>query len=276
YHGLLPTRVLFAWPRERASAEASEAGMPARDRLLGELADRAFAIYVRKQGHMTALAEALVSRGGAVDERFAVKTPKAAKAPAPPKQLFANGGGPWPFLTHYTREPDGAWPDESISDYARWLAFGAPDESRGALQALARVLASRRIRGSGRLMPEKSPMASFTERAPWQLPLLMRWRKGLRRWTVRPYGLAIRRDVLEALGARPVEYLPPVLLEDLSRAQRLFAQHRAWQHEGEWRLAGDLDLAAVEADAMRVIAPDPQEARALSREFGIAAYAPEE
>lgn len=273
---LLPTQVLFAWPREGVAAKASDAAMPARDQLLGELANRAYAIYVRKQGHMAVVAEALRARGCGVDERFAVKTPKPVKLPPPPKDLFAGGHSAWPYLTHYTREPDGAWPGETPAAYARWLAYGSRDETRGALQAFARILTTRRIVASNRLMPERAAMVCFTERTPWQLPMLMRWRKGLRRWTVRPYGLAVRREALEALGARRVEYLPPDTLEELPRNRRLFAQHMAWQHEGEWRLARDLDLAELDPAALLLIVPDPAEARALSSEFGIAAYAPKE
>ncbi|MBI3828353.1 MAG: hypothetical protein HY291_02480 [Planctomycetes bacterium] len=226
---------------------------------------------------MAAVAAMIRARGGAVDERFAVAVSrgKAAKEapldqarlkPAPPR-------GDWPFLTHYTREPDGAWPGESPAAYANWLAFGPREARRDAVDALRRILAMREIVASGRLMPASTPMVSFTARPPWELGEIIRWRRGLRRWTVRPYGLAIRREALERLGAQAVAYTTKAALAKLPPEERLFAQSDEWAREAEWRVRGACLFSGLPHEALRVIAPSAEEARILEREFGVEGHA---
>lgn len=225
---------------------------------------------------MAAVADMIRSRGGEVDERFAVasKREKAVKeAPLDLARLKPKpSNGDWPYLTHYTREPDGAWPGETLAEYANWLAFGPREARRDAVDALRRILSMRAITASGRLMPASTPMVSFTERPPWEIGDLIRWRRGLRRWTLRPYGVAIRREALERMGARPVVYASKAALAKLPPDARLFAQCDEWSREAEWRLRGACRLADLPREAMRVFVPTAGDARDLEREFGVEAH----
>lgn len=277
YEGLIPARHCFVWPRAQQENDSPES-LPLRDQLIGALAVNAYAIHVRKRGHMAAVAEQIAARGGNVDTRFAVDAPKQEKLAASELSAFAPAlsASDWPYLTHYTREPDGAWPGESPAEHAAWLAFGPRDARRGPCEALARILSMRRMMATGRLMPGGAPMVSFTARPPWHLNELMRWRKGLRRWTVRPYGLAIRRDALEALGARAVSYLDAAALAKLPAHERRFAQKAEWSHEAEWRIGGDLNLASFDRDDMRIVVLSKDgcaDANRLREDFAIAPYA---
>ncbi len=127
-------------------------------------------------------------------------------------------------------------------------------------------------------MPGREPMVSFTARAPWELAGLVRWRRGLGHWTFRPYGLAVQREALAALGARAVRYASPEQLRKLSHAERRFAQKHAppqtdWSMEEEWRLPGDFTFEQLPREALRMLVPLPAEAVALADEFGLVAEA---
>jgi hypothetical protein len=204
------------------------------------------------------------------------RLPAASPRPAAPG--LQPSASEWDFLTHYTREPDGPWPGEGRAAYLEWLACGPLDGRREAADALRRILSQGRILGSGRLMPSRTPMVSFTARPPEALADLMRWRRGLRRWTFRPYGIAVRREALAALGARPVRYVSEEELKRLSPAARKFAQKHAppradWSDEAEWRLPDDLDLTALPRAAVKILVPTTDEARAFAAEFGYECWA---
>lgn len=276
YGDLLPARRLLVWPVQPLPPGPSfrPDSLTRRDRTIGALSDRAWAIYVRPDGHMAELADALRARGCPVEDCGAgTAMTEAEEAVGPSETLRAPVLGPWKFVAHYTREPDGPWPDESIGAYADWLAHGPLDGRRDALDALRRILAQRSILGSGRLMPFREKMVSFTARSPADLASLMQWRRGLHRWTFRPYGIAVEQQALFALGARPVEYLTEQELRRLPPRERLFAQRHAppatdWSAEAEWRLRGALRLDALPPASVKVLVPSKAEAEALESQFG--------
>ena len=272
YAPLLPVRHLLVWPeRQEPGAER----LPARDVLLGELSTCAWMIHVRPGGNMASVRQNLERRAANVDARFALG--KLQPTHAAPAHLNFRPPSPrsqWSYLTHYTREPDGLWPDETPTQYAEWLAFGPLEARREAVDALRRILSMRRVLGSGRLMPAREPLVSFTARPPWELGELVRWRRGLARWTFRPYGLAVRRDVLEDLGARPVRYACASELKTLPPGERLFAQKHEppktdWSGEAEWRLRGDLSLEKVPNNALRILVPTAGDASAINHDDAV-------
>lgn len=276
--GMIPDDTLYVSPSVTNSLGGADSlkGVPVRDQLLGVMAESAWRINVRGHGNMSAVAEWMIETGREVRDQFAVRIQTAKPSIALPALKVAADayGEDWTYLTHYTREPDGAWPHESPAEYASWLAFGSLDDRRGPAEALSRILEARTILGSGRLMPGRRPMVSFTERPPWEMAALTKWRPGLRRWSFRPYGLAIRRDLLEGLGARPVSYLPELELKALSCEQRVYAQKHEppatdWSGEAEWRLPGDLELECVPAEAMLALVTSAKEATHFQKSFGL-------
>lgn len=219
---------------------------------------------------MAGVAEALRARGAPVDESFAIKAARATSSKVKAPSILQRPGT-WDYLTHFTRACDAAWPGESLSEYLAWLADGSLDATREALDALRRICAMHRVIGSGRLMPARTPMVSLSARPPWELSERMIWRRGLARWTFRPYGVAVKRAAMERLGARAVAYLSKQELNGLPPAERIYAQRHEppksdWSPEAEWRLRGDLDLGALRPDDWFALVPANAEAAALRAE----------
>jgi len=284
---ILPANHLLAWPIEGSASPLFE-----RDHQMALLADRATSIQVRKGGHMEGLATELRQRNVTIASGPVYAPPPQMRSPIKPARRTESQPAFVPdpalrldgaYLCHFTREPDGPWPGESYVEYLGWLAGGTSVEAgnvaeragpRDAAQTLARILRMRRLLASGRLMPAKTPLVSFSARTPHELLERIAWRRGLRRWTFRPYGLAVRQSALEALGARPVRYLSPSELKTLPADARLFGQKHQppgcdWSGEAEWRLRGDLDLSTLRPGDFLALVPTPEEARAFEREFGV-------
>lgn len=265
YMALLPERRLLVWPVQ--ALRDREARLAHRDAAIGALATSATAIALRKGGNMAGVAAALRARGAPIDESHLVRITRASSSQTRLPPILERPGA-WDYLTHFTRACDGPWPGEPLREYLAWLADGPKDATREALDALRRICAMRRVLGSGRLMPARVPMVSLSARPPWELSDRMTWRRGLARWTFRPYGVAVKRAALERLGARAVAYLSKQQLDALPADERLYAQRHEppdidWSPEAEWRLRGDLDLSALKPDDWFALVPAEAEATAL-------------
>lgn len=277
WHSFLPPRHLLVWPQTPARMDSVRRQ---RDLLIGALADRAYAINVRRGGHMAAVAEDLAARRCPLDawpaptEAHTALSPEA-ESPALPSYA-PQRSGPWEYLTHFTREPDGAWPGEAREDYLRWLCAGTPFEPRNAFAALCRILTERRIRACGRLMPGRTPMVCFSASPPEEILKLRRWRPGLLRWSFTPYGLAIKRTALERLGARPVTYAPRKFIAAAPASLRPFMQpedsgKQQWAAEAEWRVAGDVLLSGIAREEFLALTATTDEALGVQQRFGVEA-----
>jgi hypothetical protein len=84
------------------------------------------------------------------------------------------------------------------------------------------------------------------------------FRKHKQRHDFEPWGVAIRKSDIKALGGQPVTYVDD-LDERLSSADRTFLQPRCnvsrsidWSTEQEWRVRGDVDLAKLPSDAVMI------------------------
>lgn len=265
---LLPKQRLLVWPKQ--AVKDRKARPAERDANIGALATAATAIALRKGGNMAAAAKALRARGTPIDESHSVKIAREPSRQAKRPPILERHGA-WDYLTHFTRACDGAWPSEPLREYLAWLADGPKDATREAFDALRRICAMRRVLGSGRLMPARTPMVSVSARPPWELSERMTWRRGLARWTFQPYGVAVRHAALERLGARAVAYCSSGDLKALPPDERLYAQRHEppgtdWSPEAEWRLRGDLDLGALKAGDWVALVPTEAEAAALRAE----------
>lgn len=271
YGTILPERCLLLWPKEPLQGpDARRFGLARRDGFIGGLATCATAIALRKGGNMAGMAAALRARGAPIDETRLVKIARESSRTESIPPILERPGA-WEYLTHFTRACEGAWPGETLRGYLAWLADGPQDATREALDTLRRICAMCRVIGSARLMPARVPMASFSAKPPWALAGRMTWRRGLARWTFRPYGVAARRAALERLGARAVAYCSPDESKALPPDERLYAQRHQppetdWSPEAEWRLRGDLDLSALAPDDWLALVPSEAEAAALRAE----------
>ncbi|WP_445895491.1 hypothetical protein [Desulfosoma sp.] len=177
------------------------------------------------------------------------------------------------FLYHYTRSCPGPWPGQSRCAWAEDLLKDRPWADHMALDTLWRILWEGRLRASGRLIRQGIPVVSWTRVPPLNLLQLTRWNPALIRWTFEPYGLAVRKDVLKSLGARPVIYACEAGFAKIAPMDRFrFQLHQpgrvSWKAEREWRLPGDFMLDALDPDAWWAFVPTAEEARRLQENVG--------
>ena len=121
------------------------------------------------------------------------------------------------------------------------------------------------IRGS-------TPAVSFTERPPHELEDIVRWHRGLIRWSFEPYGIAVLKDTLLTLGVKQVIYGEEHVFRELPKAETFRFQlvkpdGNDWAEEKEWRLSGDLDLLRIPREHVVAIVPTREEAATLQRRF---------
>lgn len=270
-----------------------------RDRLVAAAADRLYVIEIRRGGNlMDVLSKELASRprlfwvfparagapetegNAAIEETF----PRLARiwsagpgehdrpcerpyGSSRPERGAVLGMPPLedPFLFHYTRSCPGPWPGQARCDWADDLFQGHPWADHTALDTLWRILSERRLRASGRLIRGGIPVVSWTPVPPQELTRIIRWNPALIRWTFEPYGIAVKRRVLKNLGARPVIYIREEDFPKIAQRERFrFQLHEVgkptWKREREWRLAGDLDLDALDGNDWWAFVPTPDEA----------------
>jgi len=216
-----------------------------------------------------------------VEKRLASEIPRGP-AQCRPESAPTDSRGPlvleqWPeqgtALIHYTRSCPGPWPGESFWAYLDSILNGLPSAGHTGFDTLIRILEEGRIRASGKLTRGARPVVSWTECRPGEIQQLVRWRKGLIRWSFEPYGFSVDRKCLEELGAQAVIYGEADVYSGLPEERRhLFQLNTAagtdWATEREWRLSGDLRLDSIPRDKLTVIVPELEEARFVAQRFG--------
>ncbi|MEW5723272.1 MAG: DNA-processing protein DprA [Thermodesulfobacteriota bacterium] len=309
YGGLLPPeRTLILSPFSPGRPPGRIERRQRRDEAVVGLADMILAVELRAEGNMARLIDGALKRGAPVfvfrPERFDGPTggnktlleqgarpwigplPARETQPAPHLAGPVSSGGKAPrirtnldhrdWLLHFTRRCPGPWPGQNLCDYYESLARGDENAGHTAFDTLGRILGERRLRASGRLIRGGHPSVSFTARDLSEVNDLLYWRAALARWNVEPYGLALDRRRLFALGARPVIYGDEGVWGRLPEGERhRFQLHRppgtAWKGEREWRLPGDLDLGLLGPGGCLIIAPTLSEAEELGERHGLEA-----
>jgi hypothetical protein len=173
----------------------------------------------------------------------------------------------WDHVAHWTRQSHGPWPGEKRVQYFGELVASSDTSFRSAEATFKRILDERKIRATGWRMPMNVEMVSLAELPPWEMVDRMRWRKRYVRMNYEPWGIAVKRAVLERLGGRPVIYGDMTQRKQLSASDRMYFQTTSaqsdWENEAEWRLRGDLDLSQLADDEVIVFAPDEKSAEAI-------------
>lgn len=176
----------------------------------------------------------------------------------------------WDYLTHCTRRCHGAWPSQSREEYLDELILGLPAAERSPLASLCRILKTRTIFASHRLIRGRFDVVCFTE-SDWQTLRQSRvYRSHLSRWDFQPYGIAIKKETLQRLGARPVIYGDTETWDSLQAEHRPFFQRARstgkrsdreidWTTEREWRLLGDCPLDRITLEEAMVFVSSPDE-----------------
>jgi hypothetical protein len=176
----------------------------------------------------------------------------------------------WPdgWLIHWTRACHGPWPGETDADFYSDLVRSGDEYCRSALRSLRRILDESRIRASAWRIGSGQAMVAFTALSPNDSLKLMRWRPRWSRWSFEPYGIAIRAELATQIGARLVRYVDEAEWKLLTDAEKPFAHRRGrnadvWPAECEWRIAGDLNLAPIAPEQIRILVRRPSECSEL-------------
>lgn len=189
---------------------------------------------------------------------------------------FEKLGREWPYLTHCTRACLGPWPDQSVEGYFDDLLVGSTRSQVGTpLATLSRILTQQRLIATKHLKRSDHMSVSFSQVPLLELLSRRTFRSHLGRWDWEPYGICIRRNSLESLGARPVLYRSLDEWAKLPEEDRPYFQIRdepekstvgpRWEEEREWRIVEDLHLARIPFEAGFVFVPTMDEALELSR-----------
>jgi hypothetical protein len=256
-----------------------------RDRILGRLADIHLILEVRSRGNLSAALEEIqeesprhqliyepaeATMASAGNKGLFEKFPKFAHTFGLPKSMGSAVKGrckpvktsilrsddiAWDdYLFHYTRGCAGPWPGEACRDYLLGLFDGCPLSGHSALDTLIRIMREKLIRAGSRMVRGSTGVISWSSHPPRELFLMRKWNRALVRWTVEPYGIAVRRDILRSLGAKPAVYGSDRAYSRLAEAEKYRFQlsrsssASSWRHEREWRVSGDLALGAIRSD----------------------------
>ena len=240
-------------------------------RLLSErLADSGFppaTVHVTSESNV---ANELADAGAALRILIPSDTPQVDVVTPPARRAMTKP----PFddyLLHWTRRPDGTWPDEEVDDYLDGLILGVEAGDRTAFATLARIVETRKLMATSHLIRGNYPMVCLSDVPLEKLASRRTYRKHLRRWDYEPYGIGVRKNRLLQLGTRPAVYGEATEFEQMSEADRPYFQLQAtadaktqWTDEAEWRHAGDLNLNELGPDLF-VFVPSHDEAAAISR-----------
>jgi hypothetical protein len=241
---------------------------PLRDVCVAALSHKLWVAEVRPQGIMEQLVGRAEDHGVTIVHANTEKNEKAAPARSKEKGIQTSQARSYhsatledgEFLIHFTRSCPGPWPGQTWFQYLRSLDERDKYSGHSAFDTLMRILNEKTIRGNSRLTRGTERVVSFTGCSLEEMHALLRWNRSLIRWNFEPYGIAVKKDFLLALGARPVIYAVSDEYDDLPEAERYrFQLHNPpktdWSDEKEWRIQGDFDLRSVPAGQMAVVIP---------------------
>lgn len=264
-----------------------------RDRALVQLADRVYALRVRRGGRVENLLAERIRRDpasvrvaiwdepqdaganlvadGAVGWWLATEQdgepPRATEEP--PSAIWDEsplGDGSW--LVHCTRGRSGRWPWQREQQWRDEVLLGGEEgHALGPADVLRRILRDSLLRGSA-VVTSAGPVVCFSAVRIEKLLARRTFRSHLGRWDYEPFGIAIRRSVIERMGGLPVVYADSWADSGLRGEERWRFQPCGktfdWRSEKEWRVPGSVDLQSIAADDAVVFVGDERSARRLA------------
>jgi hypothetical protein len=175
------------------------------------------------------------------------------------------------YLLHWTRRRVGPWPDQPEHEFLDDLIFRTDRRQHHATAVLSRILATHRILATNELTRDEQPVVCFSNQPLTEIANRKIFRQHLGRWDFQPFGIAIDRQQLIKLGAKPVIYGDETTWASLEPADRPYFQTATsangkieWTTEVEWRLAGDLDLNSLDIGAVVVFAENESAAASIA------------
>ncbi|MFC2170674.1 hypothetical protein ACFLQJ_01700 [Calditrichota bacterium] len=178
----------------------------------------------------------------------------------------------WNHAVHWTRSNSEPWIGEKKSDFYSALVNSGTEYCRSAHATVMKILEDGCIRGTTWHMPGSKPMVSFSALRPYDFLPMMKWRKRYVRREFEPYGIAVRKDLLQKLGAQPVAYGERSVLKSINSRERLFFQTvnpdgEDWSREEEWRLLGDFEFDSVDLNDLIIFVLDHNEVEKVKEKF---------
>ncbi|MFO0980038.1 MAG: hypothetical protein U0996_26810 [Planctomycetaceae bacterium] len=175
------------------------------------------------------------------------------------------------WLCHWTRAAQGPWPDETRDDFLDQLILGCASADRSALAAILNIIATKKLRASSLGIRGSYSVVSLTEVPLHEFRQRRVFRKHRHRFDFEPFGIAIRKERLKLLRARPVVYGNDqdwAALDDEARPYYQKATRDSSTSnldEQEWRVHGDVPLEDLAPDDV-VVFTDLPEQQALLRQ----------
>lgn len=255
----------------RMGHQRAEAGA-LRDTWVLALAHRLVPVSIRPKGNLESYLShsQLEAKAQLCQFEIEYEAPRPIRKPAITGKIrLPDWYQPDDYLIHWTRSCVGPWPDESRANFFQRAVEGGEEDSDG-IATLGRILKEGVIRASGRLIRGRYSVVPFTERPPQDIPELIKYRAGLRRWTFEPYGIALKKAKLVEMGTRPVIYGEISDYERLAEKDRPFFQvagsgKRDWRREKEWRIRGDVRLKSFSSEEVVAITHNDREAAGLAK-----------
>lgn len=296
----LPEWTAEVLPRLDTNNEEQPAVEPLRDRLNVRLAQRCYVLSIRGGGHLHQLLKAqlldahstpLVFLAGGGDSAVEVQqelldrgaiawlvdgvADGEARRPENPHQTVNCNDSVGPlaapdeWLCHWTRPCAGEWPGQSRTDYLDELILGCSTNDRSALASLLRIVSHAEILAS-RVRGEACAV-SFTQVPLQEFRSRRVYRRHRRRYDFESWGIAVRRESLEKLGARPVQYGSPSSADARHSDDDVWYQPETdqsgnidWREEREWRLPANLNLNDLPTSSVCVFVNSPDELGVVS------------
>ncbi len=230
-----------------------------RDLMCHHISDLCYPVAVRPGGFW----DRITTGSTVTDDRF--------RAPYPGKQreewhdsnfVLEKNNTRSEYLFHWTRGVYGPWRGQITADFFEDLTNAKKGNPHNGLRTMLHIVQSGVLRGEGRMIKTGEPVISLTALSPYASLKQIKYRPALGRWNFEPYGIAIKRTTLVALGAKPVIYGSREEYSELSESDKPYFQFEGsrksadksanWRAENEWRLVGDLDLDSITGELLLI------------------------
>ncbi|MBD3344235.1 MAG: hypothetical protein GF401_04145 [Chitinivibrionales bacterium] len=248
-----------------------------RDRYIIDTADLVLPVSIRKGGLMENLTATSASHK--INNRFRIDYCKRTEpihyhlepgALSPAIQKIDK-----PYIIHWTRASNVAWPTERKIDYYQ-AVLKSPTYPRTAFDSLCNILTTQRICASSLHMPDTISTVSFSDLPPADTLPLIKWRSRYRMMSFEPYGIGIEKEYALTMGILPVVYYSGKPTLPVDKENHYLLQSRGkitdWRQEREFRYKGDFHLGNIPREKPACFCCFSDEAQRIEKKWGIRAY----
>jgi len=253
--------VRWTFINSKPGTEGTHLFMKKRDNYILSRADKLLPISIRPNGTFDNYLNSLDKTSAQVSNNYLTGYKKSDSVgydikrqninPEIDKSLFG-------CLIHWTRTSNTLWPDERLYDFYNSIVLSDDMYSHSALKTLLKIVGDKTFCSSARHMQKGVKAVSFSSLPPSKASKLMRYRARYREMSFEPYGLAIKANMADDLGVRPVIYGSIDQYRKLNDLDRKYfhsvGRTGNWPDENEYRLLSDLQFSGiVERDMILIV-----------------------